>query len=81
MANGYWLPTRPYNVIAAINRMAAATGSPRYAMAAHGADYNGHSVGVYWNHYRGYWLAEYTWSVVLPGVRPGVELSCHSRFQ
>lgn len=23
MANGYWLPTRPYNVIAAINRATA----------------------------------------------------------
>jgi hypothetical protein len=58
----FWLATRPYNVIAAINRMAAATGSVRYAIAAADANYNGHAVSVYFNTYRGYWLADYTWS-------------------
>lgn len=58
----YWIPTRPFNVIAAVNRMALATGSVRYAMAGADADYNGHAVSVYFNSYRGYWLAEYTWS-------------------
>lgn len=58
----YWLPTRAYSIIDAINRMAAATGSPRYAGASENADYNGHSVRVYFNDYRKYWLAEYTWA-------------------
>jgi hypothetical protein len=58
----FWLPTRPYNVIAAINRMAAATGSCQYAMSTANADYNGHSVSIDWNHYRGYWIARYTWA-------------------
>lgn len=56
------IPMRPYTVIDAINRAAAATGSPRYAMLAEGGDYNGHHVVVYFNNYRGYWLAEYTWA-------------------
>lgn len=62
MSASFHLATRPYGVIDAINRMAAATGSPRYAMASAHADYNGHAVSVYFNGYRGYWLAEYTWA-------------------
>jgi hypothetical protein len=58
----YCIATRPYSVVDAINRVAAATGSPRYAMMASHADYNGHAVTVYFNSYRGYWLAEYTWA-------------------
>lgn len=58
----YGLPTRPFNVIAAINRMAAATGSIGYASAAANADYNGHHVTVNFNEYRGYWIAEYFWA-------------------
>lgn len=58
----WWLPTRPYKVVDAINRMAAATGSPRYAMAAASANYNGHMVTVSWNDFRGYWVAGYTWA-------------------
>lgn len=58
----YSLPQRPFGVIDAINRQAAATGSVRYAMGAADADYNGHFVSVYFNGYRGYWLAEYTWA-------------------
>lgn len=64
MANnqmGFWLPTIPYSLIDAINRMAAATGSVRYAQLAADANYNGHFVRVYFNDYRGYWLAEYQW--------------------
>jgi len=57
----FCLPMRPYGVIDAINRVAAATGSWGYAQAASDADYNGHFVKVYYNGYRGYWLAEYTW--------------------
>lgn len=58
----FWLPTRPYNIIAAINRVAAATGSVQRASTASNADYNGHFVRVYFNDYRGYWLAEHTWA-------------------
>jgi hypothetical protein len=69
------IPTRPYTVIDAINRSAAATGSVRYAQLAEGGDYNGHHVAVYFNDYRGYWLAEYHWGerVVL---RRGSLLEC-----
>lgn len=56
-----WLPTIPFNLIAAINRAAAATGSVGYAMKTEFANYNGHSVRVYFNDYRQYWLAEYQW--------------------
>jgi hypothetical protein len=56
------LPTVPYTIVDAINRHAAATGSPRYAMAAASADYNGHPVDVAFNSYRGYWVADYTWA-------------------
>lgn len=63
MAFEFWLPTRPYNVIAAVNRMAAATGSIRYAQAAAGADYNGHAVSfVEPNKHAPYWRAYYIWS-------------------
>lgn len=58
----FHLATRPYDIIAAVNRYAAATGSQGYAERSHGASYNGHFVRVYFNSYVGYWLAEYTWS-------------------
>jgi len=57
----FWLSTRPYTLVDAINRAAAATGSVRYAQAAAGANYNGHSVSVAWNEYRKYWVTEYYW--------------------
>lgn len=57
----YWLPTVPMTLIDAINRRAAATGSVMYAVQTAHADYNGHYVRVYFNDYRGYWLAEYQW--------------------
>lgn len=57
-----WLPTIPYNIIAAVNRCAAATGSPGYALAASHADYNGHGVTVEFNTFRKYWVAYYIWS-------------------
>jgi hypothetical protein len=55
-------PTRPYSPIDALNRRAAATGSPRYGQLTSHADYNGHSVSVYFNDYRQYYVADYTWS-------------------
>lgn len=57
-----WLPTRPYTIIGAINRRSAATGSARFADLASHADYNGHFVSVYFNDYRQYWVADYTWA-------------------
>ncbi len=54
-------PTVPYSLIDAINRAAAATGSPRYAAAASGADYNGHRVHVDTGARAG-WRAHYTWA-------------------
>jgi hypothetical protein len=58
----YWMPTRPYSLVDAINRAAAATGSCRYAMAAGNADYNGHHVNVRWNSYKRGFQAYYTWA-------------------
>jgi hypothetical protein len=55
------IPTRPYSPIDALNRKAAATGSPGYAMQTAHANYNGHNVGVNFNDYRGYHIAEYYW--------------------
>ncbi len=58
----FHLPVRPYSPIDALNRRAAALGSPRYAEASAHADYNGHHVALSWNSYRGYYIAEYSWS-------------------
>jgi hypothetical protein len=58
----FHLPTRPYSPIDALNRRAAAIGSPRYVMATEYADYNGHHVTVSWNSYRGYYIAQYYWA-------------------
>jgi hypothetical protein len=57
----FWLPTKPYTIIDAINRRAAATGSVRYAMAASSADYNGHHISLCWNEFRQYYVGEYHW--------------------
>lgn len=53
------IPEIPYSPIDALNRRAAALGSPGYAQVTHYADYNGHRVSVCWNDYRGYYIAEY----------------------
>jgi len=58
----YHLPVRPYSPIDALNRRAAALGSPRYAELASHANYNGHHVTVSWNDYRKYYIAEYFWA-------------------
>ena len=59
--NSYKLPTIPYGPIDALNRRAAATGSPGYARQSAHADYNGHAIGLHWNDYRGYYIVEYFW--------------------
>lgn len=55
------LPTKPYTIVDAINRMALATGSVRNAARGGDADYNGHHVRIWWNSIRRYWVADYTW--------------------
>lgn len=62
MTTTWHLPVKPYSPITALNRRAAALGSPRTASAAEHADYNGHQVNVAWNNYRGYYVAEYFWA-------------------
>jgi hypothetical protein len=57
----FHLPVRPYTPIDALNRRAAATGSPTYAQSVEDADYNGHHVSVHFNSFRGYWVADYRW--------------------
>jgi len=58
---GFWLPTKPYSIVDAINRAAAATGSLGYAAAATGADYNGHRIDVSQSAY-GTYTASYRWA-------------------
>jgi len=58
----YHLPERPFTPIDSLNRRAAALGSPRYALAAGHANYNGHHVTLNWNDFRRYYVAEYFWA-------------------
>jgi hypothetical protein len=58
----FHLPTKPYDIIAAVNRAAAATGYVGYALRASSASYNGHGLTLAWNDYRAYWVGGYTWS-------------------
>lgn len=60
-AGRFWIPTRPYTLVDAINRVAAATGSVRYAKLSADASYNGHAVTVTYNDYRGYSICEHFW--------------------
>ena len=62
MMKEYELPTIPYGPIDALNRRAAAVGSPGYAIKTAHANYNGHHVTVWWNDYKGYYIADYTWA-------------------
>jgi hypothetical protein len=72
-AGRYWLPTRPYTLVDAVNRAAAATGSVRYAMQAADAGYNGHSVTVTYNDYRDYCLCEHYWGERVVHARGSME--------
>jgi len=56
------IPQRPGSPIDALNRRAAAVGSPGYAALTAYADYNGHHVTLSWNTYRQYYVAEYFWA-------------------
>lgn len=73
MSKTFFAPTRPYDIIAAINRVAVATGSTVNAYKATNADYNGHSVTVGFNKYRGYWIAEHFWA--------GRNVLCRGQFE
>lgn len=61
MTTPFHLPTKPYDIIDAINRICAATGSMRNAISTSNAGYNGHALSLYWNDYRGYYVGEYFW--------------------
>jgi|SRR5215475_9128657 len=52
---------KPLTLVDMINRRAAATGSVGYARATADADYNGHSLALGWNDYRGYYVVHYYW--------------------
>lgn len=58
----HFLPTKPYTPIDNANRVAAAIGSPSYAMGAAHADYNGHHFTLDWNDYRQYYVLRYMWA-------------------
>ena len=72
-AGRYWLPTRPYTLVDAINRAAAATGSVRYARLSADASYNGHSVTVTYNDYRDYCICEHFWGGRVVHARGSME--------
>lgn len=72
-AGPYWLPTRPYTLVDAINRCAAATGSLGYAMKAADASYNGHSVTVTYNDYRDWCICEHFWGGRVVHARGSME--------
>lgn len=57
----FFVPIKPYTAIDAINRVYAATGSVRLAMASSSANFNGHHNGLDWNEYRKYYVGEYYW--------------------
>ena len=77
-AGRYWLPTRPYTLVDAINRAAAATGSVRYAKLSADASYNGHSVTVTYNDYRDYCLCEHYWGERVVAARGSMESALHA---
>lgn len=58
----FWVPTRAYSPIAALNRMGLATGGGRNASAGANADFNGHRIEVVWNDYKSQYVAGYTWA-------------------
>jgi hypothetical protein len=72
-AGRYWLPTRPYTLVDAVNRCAAAMGSVRYAVQAANAGYNGHSVTVTYNDYRDWCICEHYWGGRVVHVRGSME--------
>ena len=58
----FFIPTKPYSIIDAVNRMALATGSVQGAISGQSADFNGHRLRLEWNNYRSYYVGEYTWN-------------------
>ena len=74
-AGCYWLPTRPYTLVDAVNRTAAAQGSVRYASLAANADYNGHSVTVSYNDYRDYCVCQHYYGERVVHARGSMEIA------
>ena len=72
-AGRFWIATRPYTLIDAINRCAAATGSVRYARQSSDASYNGHSVSVSYNSFRDYFICEHYWGERVVHCRGSME--------
>jgi hypothetical protein len=72
-AGRYWLPTRPYTLVDAVNRCAAATGSVQYAQLSANAGYNGHHVTVTYNDYRDYCICEHFWGGRVVHARGSME--------
>lgn len=59
----YWMPTRPFSLVDAVNRYGLATGSMRSAALGSHADYNGHRVELDPpNPFKRHWTAGYTWA-------------------
>jgi len=73
MTKQFHLPEIPFSPIDALNRRAAAVGSPRYVDGAHHANYNGHALVLWWNSYRKYYILEYTWN--------GRQVICRGSFE
>lgn len=71
-AGRYWLATRPYTLVDAVNRCAAATGSVGYAKLSADASYNGHRVTVTYNDYRDYCICEHFWGGRVVHCRGGM---------
>jgi hypothetical protein len=79
-----WLPRIQTTLVEEINRRAAATGSVTYAMQTAHADYNGHYVRVWYNDYKGYWIAEYHWGgrvVIARGTAKECLLAGHDYYK
>lgn len=72
-AGRYWLPTRPYTLVDAVNRVAAATGSVGYAQGSAHSSYNGHFVTVAYNDYRDYCICEHFWGGRVVHARGSME--------
>lgn len=58
---GLWIPYKDFSFADALNSTCASQGSYRAAVAAHGADYKGHSVTIDWCR-DSYWRAYYTYN-------------------
>ena len=75
----YHTPRKPFSVVDAYNRSAAAKGSPAYAQASVGGSYDGRCATLRWNEYRQYYVCQYTWSGNRVVCRDKDLMACLSR--